>query len=200
MGQCKTWILTVSLSHACSVISTTLAPCSCQCSPDGKCKENNTWCEYIKMFVSQKCTATLNLLSSPYSSQNITWLILLLLIVTTILSDGHRGSPHYSWSLACSYANQTKTLILKGLWISSRWVLPFMLWVYVSLWSTFYTSEVSVEGRVISPCSQEFKVSHHAPLLLVVSVHTVPRVFLGKWTEGAASVRVLLLLCEATVK
>lgn len=52
VGQCKTWILTVSLSHTCSVISNTLAPCSCQRSPDGKCKENNTWCKSVKMFVS----------------------------------------------------------------------------------------------------------------------------------------------------
>lgn len=47
---------------------------------------------------------------------------------------------------------------------------------------------------------QEFKASHHAVAFLVVSVHIVPRVFLGKWTEAAASFSVLLLICEATVK
>lgn len=48
---------------------------------------------------------------------------------------------------------------------------------------------------VIGPCSQEFKISHPGSALLLVSAHTAPRVFLGKLTEGAAS----LLLCETMV-
>lgn len=73
--------------------------------------------------------------------------------------------------------------------------LHFTLRVYVFLWSTFCgsLSEVPVGGSVISPRSQEFKVSHQAPVSLVVSVHIVPQVFLGKWTERAASIHVLLL-------
>lgn len=41
VGQCRTWILTVSFGCACSLIWTTLVPCSYQRSADSKCKKGN---------------------------------------------------------------------------------------------------------------------------------------------------------------
>lgn len=73
--------------------------------------------------------------------------------------------------------------------------------VFFVCFGVFFGDQLSVLRfqlkAVIAQCSQdEFKVSHPAPALLLVSVHTVLRVFFGKWAEGAAS----LLICEATVK
>lgn len=75
------------------------------------------------------------------------------------------------------------------------WFYGFFLFVLVFfLWSTVLRFQLKA---VIGQCSQdEFKVWHPAPALLLVWVHTVLRVFFGKWAEGAAS----LLICEATVK
>lgn len=72
---------------------------------------------------------------------------------------------------------------------------------FMAFFVCFFCDQLSVLRfqlkAVIAQCSQdEFKVSHPAPALLLVSVHTVLRVFFGKWAEGAAS----LLICEATVK